>query len=475
MALTLERHKHESAAPGVTFNRALEHELTSVAAKSFTGVIEATDHATGALARLYLFEGGLYAVTLDGYTPRLAARLLSSGCLDDAQYTEMAATLGPAKLDRGAGAFVVGRDWVDADRLATFHQEYLLAALGALTSRPRVKTHSAKGETTADFCTLPLPVDPLFDTLRMRAGRLASGLGALPFTADPTTMGLERTQIAIPSDMTLREFAAMAEAVDDRSSMLAAAWALGFTMAEAVHVSMLLERAGVLRVSALPSAPSWSPTSLPVPEVFGVAESGAAEGVAEIALAAAIAEPDTEPEPELQPEPEPVLEAVLEVEPSQEPELEPMPEWEAVGEPDDEPSVSAFAAGLLALGVEQARDDERDVIPEPAPEPPPLPEPQPIPVPIPEPVPEPEPLPEPPPDAIPESVPAEIPAPVPAPAPVVVATGDPHVLMLRREMALTEAGDLETLLATVKAEEREAVARANSVRGQLTAVRESIA
>jgi hypothetical protein len=46
--------------------------------------------------------------------------------------------------------------------------------------------------------------------------------------------------------------------------------------------------------------------------------------------------------------------------------------------------------------------------------------------------------------------------------------------MLRRELAQTEATDLETLLATVEAEEREAAARARAVRSRLAAARESI-
>jgi hypothetical protein len=187
----------------------------------------------------------------------------------------------------------VEQSWLTADALAGLHQEYLVAGLGAVTVLAKVKIRLRKGESTKDFCTMPLPVEPLFDALRMRAGRLAAGWAAITAEGTPSTVALESRQVAPPADMTLPEFTSLTAAVDGRTSLDEVAYGLGLTRAEAVHMSMLLVRAGVLHVSATPAILRRSDRLL-VPEAFGQYVPGPA---AAAAVVAAGLEPEPVPAP----------------------------------------------------------------------------------------------------------------------------------------------------------------------------------
>ena len=146
---------------------------------------------TGATAHLYLYDGGLYTVHLDGYVPRVADRLLASGAIDVTRRSWLTSALGSDAGDPRVGPLAVERGWISADALAMIHQEYLLAGLGAVLTCARARVKLRKDASAGDFCTLPLPVDPLIDVLRMRAERLGGNWKALSARGAPATTVVE--------------------------------------------------------------------------------------------------------------------------------------------------------------------------------------------------------------------------------------------------------------------------------------------
>jgi hypothetical protein len=448
-------------------NPEIVRELQSASRKKFTGVIEVVDKPTGSTALLYLFEGGIYAVDLQDYTPRVADRLLSAGTIDEDKRKWLFAQLGPDPRHLGAGPLAVQEGWLSAESLATVHQEYLLASLGAVLARPKVRMKQRKGESTSDFCTLPLPIEPLFETMRMRAGRLATGWGALEAAGDPSNVALSNRGVPIPDDLALPEFAALAAEANGHRSVDVLADELGFTLAEITHMAMLLVRAGVLRVS--PEATSgWEAGRLPVPEAFGVilATRGQQPGPEAVAPAAAVAvesssvfAPTTSDDTSSSSEAESTPDAPVDDRPDAPDDDRSEAAWAAAvvataavasrdsGEmspssdtPDAAPTSSVFAAAALASAGEKAIDDSTN-----------------------------------------QAEVAAIETPESAPAGESVdgewvdgESVDGHVLQLRRETALEEAAELERLLDRLTKEEMEAITRASAVRTRLQAVQASI-
>lgn len=251
-----------------TVNRELADELSAAGAKAFTGAIEVIDRGTRNRARLYLYEGGVYAVDLEGYQRPVYARLRSSGAFALRSDAELAVLAGLDVPDPAALAQAVDNGWLSVEALAGVHQELLLAALGGVLALAKVKTRPREGETTARFCTLPLPVDPLFETVRIRARRLQGTWAILAPGTPAGTAVLSRTPTALDACVAPIELPAMARELDGRRSLDEVAWSLGFTRAEAAHVAAALINSGLARVEVdAPAAPA--PAHHLVPESFG--------------------------------------------------------------------------------------------------------------------------------------------------------------------------------------------------------------
>ncbi|MDO8308332.1 MAG: hypothetical protein Q7V58_08250 [Actinomycetota bacterium] len=290
MSMIGGRRRPGPGAASDVINPEVSGVLRSAAAKGFTGSIDVTDRLTRGTARLFMYEGGLYAVELPGYVPPVAARLGVS----DAPAAEAAVA---------AGAVSIGA-------LAAIHQEFVIASLGAVLALPRARTHLRKGQTSARFCTLPLPVDPLFDLVRMRADRLAGTWAMLATDANPATTVALRGPVA-GSVVPRGEAFTLLEAVDGIRTLDGLAAAAGFTRAEAVHLaSVLVDSGHVVLADEHLAGPTGGP--LLVPEEFGtrvpdpVAQPSAAtqaagpspwSAAAAVAAAAVAAVPPTAEEP----------------------------------------------------------------------------------------------------------------------------------------------------------------------------------
>ncbi len=260
--------RHADDGQAAIVNDELASELSALAAKEFTGALEVLDRGTRNRARLFLYDGGLYAIDLDGYPRAVFARLQTSGIFETRSTTELVALAGLDVPDPAAITHAVESGWLTIDALANVHQELLLASLGAVLALPKAKTRPRKGQTSAEFCTLPLPIDPLFDTVRMRADRLQGTWAMLAPGTAPGQAVLSRTLMPLDRTALTPEVAALANAVDGARSLDVIAYVLGLTRAEVVHVASVLVRSGMARVEV--DAPDAAePEHCLVPESFG--------------------------------------------------------------------------------------------------------------------------------------------------------------------------------------------------------------
>lgn len=251
-----------------TLNPDIVDALERAATAALTGVIEVSDRAHKADARVYLYEGGVYAVDLDGYEPPVAARLDAAGRFDDLDPDERSMLGALPDPDAMAGAVAVERGWIPADALAQVHQEFVLAAAGAVLTLTRVRCRSRAGETTDRVCTLPLPVGSLVETVRLRTRRLADTWAMIDVVHAPGRGVLRRTDQTLQGAFSVGEIGLLAAELDGVRPLDVAASALGLTRAEAVYLASLLLNAGIAAVE--PDAdPAPASGLLLVPEEFG--------------------------------------------------------------------------------------------------------------------------------------------------------------------------------------------------------------
>jgi hypothetical protein len=256
------------ARADVTENPDVVEALTRAAAAALTGVVEVSDRTHKAEARIYLYEGGVYAVDLDGYLAPVATRLDAAGRFDGLRPDDRAVLAALPDPDATAGAVAVERGWLPADALAQVHQEFVLACAGAALNLPRARTRVRAGETTDRVCTLPLPVASLIETVRLRTRRLEDTWAMIDTGHGPGRGVLRRTDVPLQGAFSIGEVGHLAAELDGERPLDDAAAVLGLTRAEAVYLASLLLNAGIAAVQ--PDAePSPATGPLLVPEEFG--------------------------------------------------------------------------------------------------------------------------------------------------------------------------------------------------------------
>lgn len=230
-------------------NAQLVKAMRSESKKGWTGRLVATDAATGTSAAIYMFEGGVYSVQVESFTPHLASRLIAAGILDETRIRELGASVDPALRDDEVGRFAINRDWLPADTLAAFHSEYLLAGLGAALALPGSKVHADAHETTNRMCTLPTPVDDLIKAIDLReerSQRIWKGVAPGSSTRE-TVLRLVNPDAEICSASS--EVSAFTQAVDGINSVDEIAGTCGFTRAEAIVITAALIAGGAVAVA----------------------------------------------------------------------------------------------------------------------------------------------------------------------------------------------------------------------------------
>lgn len=236
--------------------------LRDAASRLLTGALEFD--SDGRVARVFVLDGAPYAVDLPGYTPRLASRMHAAGWIDAQQRESLAGEFPTASTVAGKAA--VERGWIDAEQLGQLHQEYLLASIGGICDASVGDVRSDTGATTDRLCTIPVDLEGLVPTLRLRADRAASTWAALGIAEDPSQV-VFHAQSAVPEGMQLPEVLAVHGALASGRSADEVGETLGLTRAEVTHILGALAGHGVVRHAWGVTPPSIG--HLRVPEAFG--------------------------------------------------------------------------------------------------------------------------------------------------------------------------------------------------------------
>lgn len=244
-------------------NAQLAKAMRSESKKGWTGRLVATDPVTGTSASIYMYEGGVYSVQVEDFTPHLTNRMMAAGILDDGRMLELSASVEATLRDREVGRFAITRDWLPIDTLAGFHAEYLLAGLGAALSIPKSKVQAEANETTDRLCALPASVEDLIEAIDLReqrSQRIWSGI-APGSTTRETVLRIVNRDAEICSASP--EVTAFVTAVDGINTVDEIAGSCGFTRAEAIVITAALIAGGAIAIAGRKSI-----SGMHVPEDF---------------------------------------------------------------------------------------------------------------------------------------------------------------------------------------------------------------
>ncbi|MDO9485675.1 MAG: hypothetical protein Q7K25_06410 [Actinomycetota bacterium] len=266
MLKVLSRRRTQAQDPNVTEMEpgVLLRALDDIVAKAATGRL-AVLTASGGRARLFIFEGEIYAVELDGYRPPVDRRLHSGAHLDSARYDELMEaepTVAPALRARTA----VARDWVPIEVLGSVHQEFVLSAFGSVMDARVVSTKFTEGIATGEVCAMPAQMHVFVTAAGIRKTRMLEDWARVFGSLVAADCVLAPLGSELPADCQMPEFSSMFQALDGRKSLARAAFECGYTLAEAVHLVSALGVRGCVVVAAEASA--QTEVELLVPESF---------------------------------------------------------------------------------------------------------------------------------------------------------------------------------------------------------------
>ena len=250
-------------------NRNLTGALVSAAERKWTGAVIARDKKTGLESSIHVYLGGVYSVELDDYQPGFVSRLIAAGHIDAARLASVRPSLDRDLADLMVGRIVVDCGWISVDRLADYHREYLLAALGAVLDCRSLRLREAKNEITSRWCILPTRIEELVAETEIRKIQLNRASAALAREGHAGSCVLRPMGSAASVSNGSPELDAFMRATDGVRSVDEVAAMCGFTRAEAVFHASVLTTAGVVVLSAMPEPPNEA-RALRVPEEFGV-------------------------------------------------------------------------------------------------------------------------------------------------------------------------------------------------------------
>lgn len=194
-------------------------------------------------ASLYLYRGCVYSARVEGWQPDVVSRLVVMGTLSG---DEALALRGRAPGDRdGQARVAVEEGLVSVDELATIYLEYLLSAVGALASRYD-GGEFIDAEITDERCALPVEVEPLRETLRLRDERMRATAETLGMRSAPGEIGIASTGIPLPPAYDLRQVRGVLGLLSQPLTVDELAHRAGLTRAEAMHIAASLLMGGVV-------------------------------------------------------------------------------------------------------------------------------------------------------------------------------------------------------------------------------------
>ena len=249
-------------------NRQLIDALVSAAERKWTGAVLARDKRTGLEASIHVYGGGVYSIELDDYQPGFVSRLIAAGHIDAARLATVRPSLDRDSADLMVGRIVVDCGWISVDRLAEYHREYLLAALGAVLKCRSLRVRESKNEITSRWCILPTRIEELVAETDIRRIQFDRASAALAGEGHAGSCVLRPMGSVAWVSNGSPELDAFMRATDGVRSVDEVAAMCGFTRAEAVFHASVLTTAGVVVLASMPEPPKEA-RNLRVPEEFG--------------------------------------------------------------------------------------------------------------------------------------------------------------------------------------------------------------
>lgn len=144
--------------------------LTQAAERGFTGSITITAKGRNqSRGEVFLTEGRVYAMRMDGYFPPIAERLQTAATITAAQTTDLCRELGITPRSSQFGPACVERGLVTNDALYAIHQEILLSGITVIASWAKPDVKNKRNRETEEYATAPLAVADLVRAIEQRA------------------------------------------------------------------------------------------------------------------------------------------------------------------------------------------------------------------------------------------------------------------------------------------------------------------
>ncbi|WP_323791665.1 hypothetical protein [Nocardioides sp.] len=246
--------------------------LLSVAATRGTGCVHVVDRGEVRSGQVYLVDGALVAVNVDGFQPRVGHRLRSGGLVvADAFATALAACGGDVRAP-GLGQELVDRGHLDAPVLAAVHREITLSAVGAMATWVGTQGIFVGDETTDSFTMEPVAIATVLKAVVRRRqrwellwGEIAGGLAVEECFPTAAKLPDGVAPLAVPA-----EAEALLAAMTGQRSVDEVAGECGLTRFETGYLLHALVRAGRAGINARPGSATYGLHVHPVPEYTSV-------------------------------------------------------------------------------------------------------------------------------------------------------------------------------------------------------------
>lgn len=209
-------------------------EYTSPLEETWTGVITMTRADNpDTQAHLWLRGGQLYSADLTGFTPPMATRLVSAGCLSEDEAYELDTTVDVEQI----GSVAAARYSVDRSIVEELHREVTLAVVSHLYEWEDATWVADTNDAFPGYMTSPMPLLLVVSAVDERIGQWRAVSRAHPRAVKPSAVPqpgpawLEKTGQEVTPEM-----ASLLSRVDGRASVARIANACGFTRFETARL-----------------------------------------------------------------------------------------------------------------------------------------------------------------------------------------------------------------------------------------------
>ncbi|WP_170285921.1 DUF4388 domain-containing protein [Nocardioides rubriscoriae] len=247
--------------------------LLSGARDRGTGCLQVVDRGEVRSGQVYLVDGALVAVDVDGFRPRVGHRLRSGNLVTAEAFDAVLAACDGDAHSPYLGHALVERGDLAADVLAAVHREITLSAIGAMATWVGAEGVFVPGVTTTSFTMAPVAISSVLKAVVKRRARwellwgsIAAGSAVEVCYPVPTGGPPEAAPVGVPA-----EAQALLHAMNGQRTVDEVAGECGFTRFETGYLLHALVNARLAEIVVRPGAPAHVLRAHPVPEYTSVA------------------------------------------------------------------------------------------------------------------------------------------------------------------------------------------------------------